>query len=75
MMILLKNMALNNLKDNILAKANNEIEFYYPPAKAGGNSKAGVNSMIRNAALAHSKNELQTSLGLSHSKSRRIFNE
>lgn len=49
MMSLLVNMDLNNLKDNILAKANNGIEFYFPPAKAGGNS------MNRNVALAHSK--------------------
>lgn len=34
-------MNLRYTKDNILAKAINEIEFIYPSAKAGGNSKAG----------------------------------
>jgi putative transposase len=37
---LLVNMDLRNLKDKILAKANNEIEFYFP--KAGGNSMNGM---------------------------------
>jgi len=31
-------MDLRDTKDNILAKANNGIEFNCPPAKAGGNS-------------------------------------
>ena len=34
MMNFKENMDLNN----ILAKANYEIEFFYPPAEAGGNS-------------------------------------
>jgi hypothetical protein len=42
MMSLLANMDLKNLKDNILAKANNGIEFFIPPAKAGGNSKQEI---------------------------------
>ena len=46
-------MGLRNLKDSILAKANNEFEFLYPPSKDGGNSD-GDNSLNRNAALAHS---------------------
>jgi len=66
MMNLLVNMDLRNLNDNFLAKAENEIESYYSPAKAGGNSlnrnaalahPKGGNSLNRNAALAHSIND------------------
>jgi len=42
-MSLLRNLDFKNLKiyeDDILAKANEENN-YYPPAEAGGNSKAG----------------------------------
>jgi hypothetical protein len=39
MMSLLANMDLKNLKDNILAKADNRIDLFYPPDKSGGNPK------------------------------------
>ncbi|MFN4147451.1 MAG: hypothetical protein ACK4GN_16610 [Runella sp.] len=57
-------MDLRNTKDNILAKANNGIEYYCPPSKDGGDSNAGkiLNS---NAALAHSIKINQTnSIGM-----------
>ncbi len=74
MMNLLPNMDLRGTKDNILAKANNAIEFYCPPSKDGGISDGG-NSLNRNAALAHSKdggisdggNSLNRNAALAHS--------
>lgn len=44
-------MDLKNLKDNILAKANNGNELNYHPAEAGDNS---MYRNYRNAALPHS---------------------
>lgn len=44
MMNLSANMDLKNIKDNILAKANNGNELFYPPDKPGGNAKSGGNA-------------------------------
>jgi len=61
-MSLLRNLDLRNLMDNFLAKANMEMNFIFPPAKARGNS---VN---RNVALAHSImiNQYKLALAKSH---------
>jgi len=62
-------MDLRNLKDNILAKANNEFEYLCPPSKDGGNADGGNanggNALNRNVALAHST--LNRNVALAHS--------
>lgn len=71
MMNLLSNMGLRGTKGNIWLKPINGIEFYFPPAKDGGNllnrnvALAHSIEMNRNAAIAHSKIDKQTiSLGM-----------
>ena len=60
--------------DDILAKANNGINLFNPPALAGGNSgdnSKKCNLLNRNAALAHSTkmntNAMNTNAALAHS--------
>jgi hypothetical protein len=51
-------MDLQNIKVNILAKANYGVELMYPQAKACVDSKACGGSMNWNVALAHSINKI-----------------